>query len=157
MYVYIMCATSVTLYEVIQVMHPHIVVHLRSEQLPIVKDDSGNKVTCYASNFFLGPSFIRDSIVSTPCTWGLRQHAKPRLTAITSGIRFTPQLATSNRGKLATQSPNKHPSHNPAVPQCGIICLSNHFDVFTELYLGNKTQEHASKLRTCGDNHRKFF
>jgi len=35
---------------------------------------------------------------------------KPRLTAITDGIWL---LATGIQGKLATQTPSKHPGHKP--------------------------------------------
>jgi len=37
----------------------------------------------------------------------------PRLTAITGGIWSTLLLATGSQGKLAAQTPSKHPGHKP--------------------------------------------
>jgi len=44
---------------------------------------------------------------------GFASARKLRLTAITGGIWFTLLLATGIQGKLATQTPSKHPGHKP--------------------------------------------
>ena len=44
---------------------------------------------------------------------GFASVRKSRITAITGGIWFTLLLATGIQGKLATQTPSKHPGHKP--------------------------------------------
>jgi len=61
---------------------------------------------------------------------GFASVRKPRLTAITGDIWFTLLLSTGIQGKLATQTPSKHPGHKPrAIPtrnglDVGVIILA---------------------------------